>query len=123
MTTLPADAPVPDALACRLAGHYARNAREPLAVFYWTGRVLPGTAAQVERRIDVLPDTDSRDRKDDHAIIAELRALAWYCRTNEGRHDVPDWRDARTAGEGDPWRQWWIDYELVVPWAWKGPSA
>lgn len=109
---------VPDGLACRLAAYYAQSCTNPLAVLYWTGQVLPGAAAGVRLKAKHVHlghtrgGQDSRGSIDQNAILAELRALACYCETHEGRPAVEGWLD-RDA-------QWFEDYNLVVPWAWRG---
>lgn len=101
----------PDWTARRLAGAYARSATEPLAVFYWTGRVLPGTARTVERLTYHDFAKDSRGNNDPHAVAAELRALAHYLRVHQGRDEVAAWT-VWTEARAD-------EYNTVVPWAWR----
>jgi hypothetical protein len=58
-----------------------------------------------------VPATDSRDRRDQHAAAAELRALAHYCLVHRGRRAVDDWR-VWTPTKGD-------EAAMVVPWYWR----
>ncbi len=114
MTTLEPGALLPDALAAKLAGHYAAKATGPLAALYWTGRVLPGTAQLVERSWIGAPACTASGRLDPRAVAAELRALAHYARVHSGRGPVAGWRDW-TPAKGD-------EAAMVVPWAWREPA-
>ncbi len=105
---------IPDGLAAKLAGHYSPDANGPLAVLRWTGRVLPGTAREVEHLQHRDQHTTARGQRDPQAVAAEMRALAHYCAVHEGRGEVHGWRDwSRTKGD---------EAAMVVPWAWRAPD-
>ena len=114
MTTLEPGALLPDALAAKLAGHYSPDANGPLATLRWTGRVLPGTAREVEHLQHRGQHTTANGQRDPQAVAAEMRALAHYARVHEGRGEVPGWRD------WDPFKA--AAATLVVPWAWREPA-
>lgn len=114
MTTLEPGALLPDALAARLAGHYAPNATCGLAVLHWTGRVSLGMAREVVQRWIGAPGSTANGQCDPNAVAAELRALEHYCRVHEGRGEVDGWRD------WDPFKA--AAATLVVPWSWREPA-
>ncbi len=113
MTTLEPGALLPDALAAKLAGHYAPNATGVLARVHWTGEVAPGAARWVDLHTP-RPATTANGTRDPQAIEAELRALVHYCRVHHGRGEVVGWRDW-TPAKGD-------EAAMVVPWAWREPA-
>ena len=114
MTTLEPGALLPDALAAKLAGHYSPDANGPLATLRWTGRVLPGTAREVEHLQHRGQHTTASGQRDPQAVAAEMRALAHYARVHAGRGEVDGWRDW-TPAKGD-------EAAMVVPGAWREPA-
>jgi hypothetical protein len=108
MSTVEPGALIPDALAAKLAGHYASSATSALAALHWTGRVQPGAAREVEQ---AYAQESVDGRRDSHAVAAELRALAHYCRHHAHREAVEGWR-SWTPAKGD-------EAAMVVPWAWR----
>lgn len=109
---------IPDALAQALAGHYAQSARDDLARLYWTGSISPGTPRYCmwlsEHKVGDTILVDRRGNKDQHATLADLRALAYYCMINEGRKNVKDWREWTSERHAES--------KMVVPWAWREPE-
>ena len=104
--------PVPDLLAHKLAGHYARTPRGGLARIYWTGRATPEAIRELEitlRGDDFPPVKDSRDRNDPQAMVSECRALiAWI--EKRIKLGVP---------QPDVWPpEYDSDIPMIVPWGW-----
>lgn len=124
MTTIAPGDPIPDALARRLASHYALEPHDGLTRLYYTGAILPGTTGRIARmrHPELRPKFDSHGRQDPNAVEAELRALEDYCQRNSAQiHPREDWHGPPV---GTPERHEWVaqhtaDSNLVVPWAWR----
>ena len=121
----------PPGLVRRLCAHYARvfdqelslGWRDPLggpagalAGLYWTGAVDQSMASMLRARLEKrCPEHDARGRLDQHAVMAELRALIAYCESVAPRKHVADWLDPER-------RERVAEWDTVVPWAWQPPE-
>lgn len=108
------DQVIPDEIAKRLAAQYAAGATTPLAVLYWTGRVLPTSHESLRNEGLARMRTtrfDTHKTYDPQGFEADMRALHDYFRVRvNGDHngEHPDWDSVK--GYGD-------EADTVVPWA------
>jgi hypothetical protein len=102
---------IPDEIAKRLAAKYAAGATTPLAVLYWTGRVLP-TSFDAIRREGIAKQT----YLDSHAFEADMRALSDYFEGRpNGEHPTCD--SVKSYGaEADQVVPWAYGKDVCLPW-------
>lgn len=95
--------------AKRLAGQYAAGALTPLAVLFWSGRILPTSLDRIRAEGAMGPSGTGRDPQ---GFQADMRALADYfaMRVEYGAtiYTGGDWAEVKSYG---------TKADEVVPWS------